>query len=128
MVWKRLALRPAITNKITPAGLLSSSQPGGQPCWASPQAFSLIGHHHKHLSYLSQVVGILILEYPIQTSSAGHENTNIQRQPNQTTGALLHYPVKASGDLRKDNYLLLPYSSGSIQNCLCKNPTMHWPR
>jgi hypothetical protein len=29
--------------KITPAGSLSSSQPGGPPCWASPLAFGLIG-------------------------------------------------------------------------------------
>jgi hypothetical protein len=29
----------AITYKITPAGSLSSSQPGGPPCWASPLAF-----------------------------------------------------------------------------------------
>jgi hypothetical protein len=34
---------PSITYKITPAGLLSSSQPGGQPCWTSPLDFGLIG-------------------------------------------------------------------------------------
>ncbi len=77
----------------------------------------------KRLSYLSRV---LVLEYPIQAFSAGHENTNKQRRPNQTTGGLLHYPVKASGDLKKDNCLLQPYSAGSIENCLCKNPTMQW--
>jgi hypothetical protein len=33
---------PSITYKITPAGSLSSSQPGGPPCWASPLAFGLI--------------------------------------------------------------------------------------
>jgi hypothetical protein len=33
---------PSIMNKITPAGSLSSSQPGGPPCWTSPLAFSLI--------------------------------------------------------------------------------------
>jgi hypothetical protein len=30
---------PSITYKITPAGSLSSSQPGGPPCWSSPLAF-----------------------------------------------------------------------------------------
>jgi hypothetical protein len=34
---------PSITYKITPAGSLSSSQPGGPPCWTSPLAFGLIG-------------------------------------------------------------------------------------
>ncbi len=29
--------------KITPAGSLSSSQPGGPPCWTSPLAFGRIG-------------------------------------------------------------------------------------
>jgi hypothetical protein len=33
---------PYITYKITPAGSLSSSQPGGLPCWASSLAFNLI--------------------------------------------------------------------------------------
>ncbi len=37
---------PFITYKITPAGSLSSSQPGRPPCWASPLAFGLIGHEH----------------------------------------------------------------------------------
>ena len=32
---------PSITYNITPAGSLSSSQPGGPPCWASPLAFGL---------------------------------------------------------------------------------------
>ena len=32
----------SIIYKITPAGSLSPSQPGGQPCRASPLAFSLI--------------------------------------------------------------------------------------
>ncbi len=31
-----------IKDKITPAGSLSSSQPGGPPCWFSPLAFGLI--------------------------------------------------------------------------------------
>ncbi len=35
----------SITYKITPAGSLSSSRPGGPPCWASPRAFGLIGHN-----------------------------------------------------------------------------------
>ncbi len=35
--------RPSHT-KSHPAGSLSSSQPGGQPCWASPLAFGLIGY------------------------------------------------------------------------------------
>jgi hypothetical protein len=30
-------------TKITPAGSLSSSQPGGPPCWASPLDSGLIG-------------------------------------------------------------------------------------
>jgi hypothetical protein len=32
---------PSITHKITPAGSLYSSQPGGPPWWASPLAFGL---------------------------------------------------------------------------------------
>ncbi len=39
----------SITYKIKPAGSLSSSQPGGPPCWASPLAFGLIGVNHKLL-------------------------------------------------------------------------------
>ncbi len=38
---------PSITYKITPAGSLSSSQPGGPSCWASPLVFSLIDNHHR---------------------------------------------------------------------------------
>jgi hypothetical protein len=37
----------SITDKITPAGSLSSSQPGGTPCWASPLAFGLIGRQRE---------------------------------------------------------------------------------
>jgi hypothetical protein len=37
---------PSITDKITPAGSLSHSQPGGPPCWASPLAF---GPHWVYL-------------------------------------------------------------------------------
>jgi hypothetical protein len=33
----------SITSKMTPAGSLSSSQPGGPPYWPSPLAFGLIG-------------------------------------------------------------------------------------
>ncbi len=40
-VRKRLTVSPSITYKSTPAGSLSSSQPGGPPCWASPLAFGL---------------------------------------------------------------------------------------
>ncbi len=43
-VWYRKGRRygPSITYKITHAGSLSSSHPGGLPCWASPLAFGLI--------------------------------------------------------------------------------------
>ncbi len=34
---------PSITYKITTAGSLSSSRPGGPPCWTSHLAFGLIG-------------------------------------------------------------------------------------
>ncbi len=34
---------PSITYKITPSESLSSSQPGGPPCWPRPLAFGLIG-------------------------------------------------------------------------------------
>jgi hypothetical protein len=35
-------------NKITQsAGSLSSSQPGGPPCWTSPLAFGLIGSEEE---------------------------------------------------------------------------------
>jgi hypothetical protein len=36
-------------------------------------------------------------------------NFIIPYRPNQTAGAQIHYPVKASGDLKKNNFLLLPY-------------------
>ncbi len=39
---------PSITYKITPAGPLSSSQPGGPPCWASPLVFGLIGEGYSN--------------------------------------------------------------------------------
>jgi hypothetical protein len=35
---------PSITDKITPAGSLFNSQPGGPLCWASPLGFGLIGY------------------------------------------------------------------------------------
>jgi hypothetical protein len=41
---KGMQYGPSITYKFTPAGSLSSSQPGGLPCWASPLAFGLIGY------------------------------------------------------------------------------------
>jgi hypothetical protein len=34
---------PSLTCTITPAGSLSSSQPGGPPCWTCPLTFGLIG-------------------------------------------------------------------------------------
>jgi hypothetical protein len=37
--------RPSHTKSCTPAGSLSSSQPGGPPCWASPLAFGLTVLH-----------------------------------------------------------------------------------
>jgi hypothetical protein len=55
---------PSLTCKITPAGSLSSSQPGGPPCWANPLAFGLIGTNQTnvrisalHYSYVAQAVG-----------------------------------------------------------------------
>jgi hypothetical protein len=44
---------PSITYKITPAGSLSSSQPGGPPSWTSPLAFGLIGATPPTLSRAS---------------------------------------------------------------------------
>ncbi len=38
----------SITYKITPAGSLSSRQPGGPPCRASPLAFGLIVRDYGH--------------------------------------------------------------------------------
>jgi hypothetical protein len=40
---------PSITYKITPAGSLFSSQPGGLSCWTSPLAFGLIGILLPHI-------------------------------------------------------------------------------
>ncbi len=37
----------SITYKIRPAGSLSSCQPSGQPCWASPLDFALIGFSQR---------------------------------------------------------------------------------
>jgi hypothetical protein len=45
---------PSITYKITPAGPLSSSQPGGPPFWASPLAFGLIGIDSQKLNPTNQ--------------------------------------------------------------------------
>ncbi len=39
--------RPSPTKSHLPAGPLSSRQPGGPPCWASPLAFGLIEKNHK---------------------------------------------------------------------------------
>jgi hypothetical protein len=43
-VEKRQAERPIhhVQNSRAPAGILSSSQPGGPPCWIRPLAFDLI--------------------------------------------------------------------------------------
>jgi hypothetical protein len=35
--------RPSCTKSHPAAGSLSSSQPGGPPCWTNPLAFGLIG-------------------------------------------------------------------------------------
>ncbi len=110
---------PSTTYKITPAGSLSFQPARRAAVLGQPVAYGLICHHHRApvLSFTGPWI-----------PNTGLFLTNIQRQPNQTTGALLHYPVKASGDLKKDNCLLLPYISSSIQNCLCKNSTMHCSR
>ncbi len=42
--WRRHG--PSITNKITPAGSISYSQPRRPPCWTSPLAFGLIGYNN----------------------------------------------------------------------------------
>jgi hypothetical protein len=48
-VLKRLTDGPSITYELTPVWSLSSSQPGGPPCWASPLAFGLIGFYSNRL-------------------------------------------------------------------------------
>ncbi len=47
-VWKDAGgtARPSRT-KSHPARSLSSSQPGGPPCWASPLVFGLIGNNRE---------------------------------------------------------------------------------
>ncbi len=40
-------------SKITPAGSLSSCQPGGSPCWASPLTFGLIGQDKAICTFAS---------------------------------------------------------------------------
>jgi hypothetical protein len=40
-------------TKSHPAGSLSSSQPGGPPCWASLLAFGLIVHNHRIMFFIS---------------------------------------------------------------------------
>jgi hypothetical protein len=44
-VWSVRAggMDPPLRTKSHPAGSISSSHPGGPPCWASPLAFGLIG-------------------------------------------------------------------------------------
>ncbi len=58
--------RTSITCKITPAGSLSSGQPGARPCWASTLAFGLIGTNQTnmnnniravHYSHVAHTVG-----------------------------------------------------------------------
>ncbi len=44
--------RPSRT-KSHPAGSISSSQPGGPPCWASSLAFGLIGRHRETLRIIT---------------------------------------------------------------------------
>jgi hypothetical protein len=39
---------PTITNKSHPAVLISTSQPGGPPCWNSPLAFGLIVYNYTY--------------------------------------------------------------------------------
>ncbi len=58
--------RPSCT-KPTPAGSLSSSQPGGPPCWASPLAFGLTGCNYiiVFMEMCSQVLCFLVLFKPI---------------------------------------------------------------
>jgi hypothetical protein len=51
----------------------------------------------EYLYYLWQVVGIWILSW--------------DSWPRPHIGAPIHYPIKASGDLKNDNCLLLPYIS-----------------
>jgi hypothetical protein len=51
---------PSITYKITSAASLSSSQPGGPPCWTSPLAFGLIrandGYSGAYVFFCTYVV------------------------------------------------------------------------
>ncbi len=70
MVWSVRADgmdRPYITSKITTcwgAGSLSSGQPGGPPCWASPLAFGLICEH-RGVPFCGQTVWIFFRDYCI---------------------------------------------------------------
>jgi hypothetical protein len=59
---------PSITNKITPAGSLSPSQPGGPPCWASSLTFGLIGPYSLHCNKTDR-------EIPVHT----HDDAGRQR-------------------------------------------------
>jgi hypothetical protein len=68
LVWYGKGRRhgPSITCKITSAGSLSSSQPGGPPCWDSPLAFDLIGltsDHNTKLTKYAVLVTITMLLY-----------------------------------------------------------------
>ncbi len=54
---------PSITYKTTPARSLPSSQAGGQPCWASPLAFDLIGCTYIVRVAIATKIAITIAQY-----------------------------------------------------------------
>ncbi len=65
------------THKITPAGSLSSSQPGWPPCWASALAFGLIDHILPEVSDVTDVTVAFLAkpegEYSIQKPMCGQK-------------------------------------------------------
>ena len=70
-VRKRQAVRPVHHVQNHTGRVLSSSQPGGPPCWASPLAFGIIGHAASPLSVsamscknLSPSFGGSFLQFP----------------------------------------------------------------
>jgi len=64
----------SITHKITPTGSLSSSQPGGQPCWASHLAYRIIRYDNmmpSPASSPSQELRIWILGWTVVYQGEG---------------------------------------------------------
>jgi hypothetical protein len=117
---------PSIMYKITPAGSLSRSQPGGPPCWAGPLAFGHIGSLGGTKSYWQHRNSVIL--YTILTLSGLVKRSNtVHRSLQQrgvtttlTTFEILSAPNPAANSVR-NNYLSSPIV---LLSCLSLIPTV----